>query len=116
VGLVASKYIYGGCRILSAPHRHPIGEVTSCAWSPLLQRRVCQALIKPEFAVSDNPVLVTVPQEVPESIDARFKRRITKQGSLQNVFRKLVPARVVSFPLTSAALDLDWSPEDLEIP
>lgn len=104
VGLVASKYVYGGCRILSAPHRHPIGEITSCAWSPVANARVCQAMIKPEFAVDGNPVIVTVPLAVPDTIDVSFQKRIVKQGSLQNVFRKLISAQVVSFPLTSSLL------------
>ena len=101
VGLVASKYIYAGCRILSAPHRAPIGEITSCAWSPVLKKRVCQAYIKPEFAIEHNPVLINIPHEIPESIEYRFRRRIVKQGNLQSVFRRLIPATVVGFPISS---------------
>ena len=101
VGLVASKYVYGGCRVLSAPHRYPIGEVTSCAWSPILRKRVCQAYIKPEYVVDGNAVLINVPNEVPDTIDVAFKKRITKQGAMQNVFRKLVSGKIISFPITS---------------
>ena len=101
VGLVASKYVYAGCRILSAPHRAPIGEITSCAWSPVLKKRVCQAYIKPEFAIEHNPVLINIPHEIPESIEYRFRRRIVKQGNLQSVFRRLIPATVVGFPISS---------------
>jgi glycine cleavage system aminomethyltransferase T len=100
VGLVSEKYVYGGCKLLSAPHRHPIGEITSCAWNPILKKRVCQAYVKPEYAVSGNPLLVNVPLAVPESLNFRFKRRIARQGALQNVFRKLVNARIVAFPIT----------------
>jgi hypothetical protein len=102
IGLVANKYIYGGCKLLSSPHRHPIGEVTSCTWSPLLNKRVCQAYVKPEYAVKGNPVVVNVPLSVPESISPRFRRRIVKQGALQNVFRKLVSAEIVSFPISNS--------------
>lgn len=99
VALVASKYVYSGCRILSSPHRYPVGEVTSCAWSPILNQRVCQAYVKPEYAREGNPVLVNLPHSVPDNLDYRFKKRITKQGNLQNVFRKLVNAKIVSFPI-----------------
>ena len=99
VGIVSTKYIYGGCKILSTPHRHVIGEISSCAWSPLLNKRVCQAYVKPEYAVASNPVVVNVPLSVPESLSYRFKRRIVRQGALQNVFRKLCPAHVASFPI-----------------
>jgi glycine cleavage system aminomethyltransferase T len=101
VGIVSDRYVYGGCKVLSAPHRQVIGEITSCAWSPWLKKRICQAYVKPEYAVSENPILVNVPLQVPETLSYRFKRRITRQGALQNVFRKLIPARVVSFPITS---------------
>jgi glycine cleavage system aminomethyltransferase T len=101
VAIVSDQYVYGGCKILSAPHRHVVGEVTSCAWSPTLKKRVCQAYVKPEYAVSNNPLLVNLPQAVPETLSYRFKRRIVRQGAHQNVFRKLIPAKVVSFPLES---------------
>ena len=99
VALVASKYVYSGCRILSSPHRYPVGEITSCAWSPILNQRVCQAYVKPEYAREGNPVLVNLPHSVPDNLDYRFKKRITKQGNLQNVFRKLLNAKIVSFPI-----------------
>ena len=108
VGIVASKYVYAGCRILSAPHRLPIGELTSCAWSPILQARVCQGYIKPEFAIDQNPVMINLPHEIPENLDFRFKRRIIKQGNLQSVFRRLIPARVVSFPIERPQEDTVW--------
>ena len=113
VGIVASKYAYAGCRILSAPHRAPIGELTSCAWSPLLKKRVCQAYIKPEYAVENNPVLINLPHEIPESIDYRFRRRIVKQGNLQSVFRRLIPAKVVAFPIRPLQHD-EWYNADEE--
>jgi glycine cleavage system aminomethyltransferase T len=97
VALVASKYVYGGCKILSAPHRHVIGETTSCAWNVKLKKRVCQAYVKAEFAVAGNAVFVNLPLEVPESLEHRFKRRIVRQGAFRTVFRKLVPANIVSF-------------------
>ena len=99
VGIVADQYVYGGCKLLSSPHRFPVGELTSCAWNPALQKRVCQGYIKPEFAVAGTQVLVNVPSAVPEAIDVRFKKRIAKQGAFQNVFRKLVGAKVIQFPI-----------------
>jgi hypothetical protein len=98
VGIVASRYVYGGCRILSSPHRFVIGELTSCTWSPILKKRICQGYIKPEFAVSQTPILVNVPDEIPDNVDKKFARRIVKQGPMQNVFRHLVPAIVVELP------------------
>lgn len=92
--LIASKYVYGGCKILSAPHRHVVGETTSCAWNPELKKRVCQAYVKPEFAVPNNPLFVNVPFAIPERIEYRFKRRIVRQGAFRSSFRKLVPALV----------------------
>ena len=92
--IVASSYVYGGCKILSSPHRHVIGETTSCAWNPELKRRVCQAYIKTEYAVPENPILVNVPLAIPERIEYRFKRRIVRQGAFRTVFRKLIPALV----------------------
>lgn len=99
VGIVANTYVYAGCKIMSAPHRYVVGEITSCAWSPALGKRVCQAYVKPEYAAEGNPLLVNRPMAVPDSLNFRFKRRIVKQGAMQNVFRKLVEARVVTFPL-----------------
>ena len=105
VGIVASKYTYAGCRILSAPHRFPIGEITSCTWSPTLNKRVCQAYVKPDFAIERNPVLINLPHEIPDSIDYRFRRRIVKQGNLQSVFRRLIPGTVIKFPIEDEKLE-----------
>ena len=95
VGLVASKYVHAGCKVLSSPHRFPIGEITSCAWSPKRGKRMCQAYIKSEYLAPGTQVLVNVPMEVPETVDWRFRKRIEKQRGLQNVFRKLVDAEIV---------------------
>lgn len=92
--IIASQYVYGGCKILSAPHRHVVGETTSCSWNPELKKRVCQAYVKPEFAAPNNPLFVNVPFAIPERIEYRFKRRIVRQGAFRSSFRKLVPALV----------------------
>jgi glycine cleavage system aminomethyltransferase T len=94
IQLVSSKYVYGGCRILSAPQRFPIGEITSCAWIPELKARVCHAQIKAEYAVPGTQVLVNIPNLIPEKINPKFKKRIVKQGNLQSVFRNLVVAHL----------------------
>merc|ERR1719409_1706112 len=40
VGLVVGGPAHAGCRLLSNPHRQPIGQLTSTAWSPALQSRI----------------------------------------------------------------------------
>ena len=96
VRIIAESYVYGGCAILSAPHRFPIGRVTSCTWSPERGKRMCQAIIKTEYCVENTSIFVNVPHAPPDTLEFRFRRRIAKQGNLQTVFRNLIPANVIA--------------------
>ena len=58
VGVVLPQGGHAGCRVLSNPERRPIGEISSTAWSPALQRRIGMAYVKPEFAKHDLHVQV----------------------------------------------------------
>lgn len=99
VGLILDGPAHGGCRVLSNPHRQPIGHITSTAWSPALGTRVAMAYVKPEYAKANRHVLVTVPFNLPTH---KMRRRSVtawmRRGSLRSAYRSLVPACVAPLP------------------
>jgi glycine cleavage system aminomethyltransferase T len=103
VGFVADEYVHAGCRIVSSPHRRLIGEVTSCAWSPILKKRLCQGFIKPEYAKLGKDFFVSVPFDLPEDITKDVRARFLRQGMQRRKFRRLVTCRVVAFPVEDVA-------------
>ena len=58
VGLLLDGPGHAGCRLLSNPHRQPMGVITSSSWSPALGCRVAQAYVKPEYAKANKHVLL----------------------------------------------------------
>ena len=56
VGLLLDGPGHAGCRLLSNPHRQPVGMITSTAWSPTLKCRIAQAYVRPEYAKSNKHV------------------------------------------------------------
>ncbi|CAE7719882.1 AMT [Symbiodinium sp. CCMP2592] len=99
VGLLLDGPGHSGCRLLSNPHRQPIGVVTSTAWSPHLRCRVAQAYIRPEYAKANKHVLLTVPYNLPVK---KMRRKAIKHwlraGDLRCGYRRLVAACVVPLP------------------
>ncbi|CAE7711304.1 AMT [Symbiodinium sp. CCMP2456] len=99
VGLLLDGPGHSGCRLLSNPHRQPIGVVTSTAWSPHLRCRVAQAYIRPEYAKANKHVLLTVPYNLPVK---KMRRKAIKHwlraGDLRSGYRRLVAACVVPLP------------------
>lgn len=99
VGLLLDGPAHAGCRLLSNPHRQPIGEITSTAWSPALQSRLAMAYIRPEYARSGKNILVTVPYNLPtHKMVKRAIVRWTRSGPLRSAYRRLTAACVVSLP------------------
>ena len=86
VGVVLDRYAHAGCRILSCPDRRPIGEVTSCAWNPTINKRVCQVYVKPEYAKEGRIVTIDVPYD-----NSNEDGKVRKDRS--------VAATVIRFPL-----------------
>ena len=58
VGLLLDGPGHAGCRLLSNPHRQPVGVITSSSWSPALGCRVAQAYVKPEYAKANKHVFL----------------------------------------------------------
>ena len=56
VGVLLDGPAHAGCRVMSNPHRQPMGVVCSSTWSPRLQCRVAQAYVKPEYAKANKHV------------------------------------------------------------
>eukprot|EP00931_Biecheleriopsis_adriatica_P065412 TRINITY_DN39941_c0_g1_i1.p1 TRINITY_DN39941_c0_g1~~TRINITY_DN39941_c0_g1_i1.p1 ORF type:complete len:796 (-),score=143.77 TRINITY_DN39941_c0_g1_i1:35-2422(-) len=99
VGLILDGPGHAGCRLLSNPHRQPIGEISSVAWSPALQCRVAQAYVRPEYAKANKHVLVTVPYNLPtHKMRRRAIRHWLRCGTLRSAYRRLVAACVVPLP------------------
>lgn len=101
VGLLLGGPAHGGCRILSNPHRQPIGEITTTAWSPKLRARVAQAYVKPEYARANKHVLITVPYNLPlHKMRKQAIKRWMKSGrnGLRSGYRNLVAAVVTPLP------------------
>mmetsp|Transcript_3929 Transcript_3929/g.11924 ORF Transcript_3929/g.11924 Transcript_3929/m.11924 type:complete len:537 (+) Transcript_3929:188-1798(+) len=89
-----------GCRLLSNPHRQPIGEITSTAWSPALQSRVAMAYVRPEYAKADKHILVTVPYNLPTyKMRSKAIKHWIRSGPLRSSYRKLVAACITTLPL-----------------
>ena len=100
VALLLDGPAHAGCRLLSNPHRQPIGEITSSAWSPALQSRVAMAYIKPEYAKENKQILVTVPYNLPtHKMKGKAIKHWIRQGPLRSAYRRLVAAAVVPLPL-----------------
>lgn len=100
VGLMLGGPAHGGCRILSNPHRQPIGQITTTAWSPRLQARIAQAYVKPEYARVNKQVLITVPYNLPmHKMRKQAIKKLMKQGpELRSSYRSLVAAIVMPLP------------------
>lgn len=103
VGLLLDGPAHAGCRLLSNPHRQPIGTVVSTAWSPALERRVAMAYVRPEYARANKHTLITVPYNLPtQKMKKRAIKRLNKGPahirSLRSVYRRLVAACVVPLP------------------
>ncbi|CAE8582256.1 unnamed protein product [Polarella glacialis] len=99
VGLLLDGPGHAGCRLLSNPHRQPIGEIVSTAWSPELKCRVAQAFVRPEYAKSNKHVLVTVPYHLPmQKMRQRAIKHWLRSGPLRSAYRKLVAACIVPLP------------------
>eukprot|EP00927_Polykrikos_kofoidii_P001758 TRINITY_DN10686_c0_g1_i1.p1 TRINITY_DN10686_c0_g1~~TRINITY_DN10686_c0_g1_i1.p1 ORF type:complete len:858 (+),score=114.46 TRINITY_DN10686_c0_g1_i1:85-2658(+) len=99
VGLIVDGPVHGGCRILSNPHRQPIGSITSSAWSPALSARIAMAEIKPEYARANLSVLVTVPYNLPTHKMLRKAIKVwTRMGPLRSGYRRIVAGCVMGLP------------------
>lgn len=99
VGLLLEGPGHTGCRLMSNPHRQPIGEISSVAWSPTLKSRVAQAYIRPEYARANKHILVNVPYNLPtHKMRKKAIQHWTKTGMLRSSYRRLVPACVVPLP------------------
>lgn len=99
VGLLVDGPAHTGCRLMSNPHRQPIGEISSVAWSPALKSRVCQAYIRPEYARANKHVLVNVLYNLPtHKMRTKAVKHWMTSGMLRSSYRKLVPACVVPLP------------------
>ncbi|KAF4694706.1 hypothetical protein FOZ60_007221 [Perkinsus olseni] len=97
-GIILQSYAHAGCRLLSTPHRRPVGEITSCTWSPELKARICQAYIKPEFSKPGRNLLVSVPYNLPDGMKYSKKKRLLSQGVFRGQYRRLTAARVYGLP------------------
>ncbi|KAF4666377.1 hypothetical protein FOL47_004113 [Perkinsus chesapeaki] len=104
-GIILQSYAHAGCRLLSTPHRRPVGEITSCTWSPDLKARICQAYIKPEFTkpgkCSCRNLLASVPYNLPDDMKYSKKKRLLSQGIFRGRYRRLTAARVYGLPFVS---------------
>uniref|UniRef100_A0A0G4HHQ5 Aminomethyltransferase folate-binding domain-containing protein n=1 Tax=Chromera velia CCMP2878 TaxID=1169474 RepID=A0A0G4HHQ5_9ALVE len=96
VGLLAGGHVFAGCKIVSSPYRRAVGQVTSTAWSPCLQRRVAMGYVIPEFAKHGAHVLFRVPLPLPnvDHLTRRVRRRLLRSRRK----RELVAGRVVRLP------------------
>ncbi|KAF4705681.1 hypothetical protein FOZ62_012922 [Perkinsus olseni] len=97
-GIILQSYAHAGCRLLSTPHRRPVGEITSCTWSPERKARICQAYIKPEFSKPGRNLLVSVPYNLPDGMKYSKKKRLLSQGVFRGQYRRLTAARVYGLP------------------
>jgi len=103
VGLLLDGPAHAGCRLLSNPHRQPIGTLASTAWSPMMEARVAMGYIRQEYAKANKQVLVTVPYNLPmhkmrrKAIASRTRGSAHIRG-LRSDYRRLVAACVVPLP------------------
>lgn len=106
VGLLLDGPVHAGCRVLSNPHRQPIGTVVSTAWSPALSRRIAMAYVRPEYAKTKKHILITVPYHLPmEKMKKKHIRSLMSgpvhSRSLRSVYRRLVSACIVPMPFVA---------------
>eukprot|EP00435_Cladocopium_sp_Y103_P008582 s3035_g2.t1 len=102
VGLVLDGPAHAGCRVMSNPHRQPMGVVCSSSWSPKLQCRVAQAYVKPEYAKANKHVLITVPYNLPmHKMRVKAIKRHVRSGPLRSAYRRLVAGVVAPLPFVA---------------
>lgn len=99
VGLLLEGAGHTGCRLLSNPHRQPVGEITSTAWSPHLQRRVAMAYVRPEYARPYKHLLLTIPYNLPmQKMRRKAIKKWSRMGMLRPGYRRIAAACVVPLP------------------
>ncbi|CAL1130881.1 unnamed protein product [Cladocopium goreaui] len=102
VGLLLDGPAHAGCRVMSNPHRQPMGVVCSSTWSPRLQCRVAQAYVKPEYAKANKHVLITVPYNLPmHKMRVKAIKRHVRSGPLRSAYRRLVAGVVAPLPFVA---------------
>eukprot|EP00434_Breviolum_minutum_P019091 symbB.v1.2.016830.t2/scaffold1294.1/size126307/5 len=99
VGLLLDGPGHAGCRLLSNPHRQPVGVITSSSWSPALGCRVAQGYVKPEYAKANKHVLATIPYNLPvHKMRSKAIKKWVRSGPLRSAYRRLVAACVCPLP------------------